>query len=115
MDALPELVNHKTQRIHTNFNQTATATGRLSSSNPNLQNIPIRTAFSRQIRKAFLPESGWLMVAADYSQIELRILAHLSQEPMLIQAYSNNQDIHTLTAKLLFDKEDVTSEERRFC
>ncbi|EFA73194.1 DNA polymerase A [Raphidiopsis brookii D9] len=114
VDALPELVNHKTQRIHTNFNQTATATGRLSSSNPNLQNIPIRTAFSRQIRKAFLPESGWLMVAADYSQIELRILAHLSQEPMLIQAYSNNQDIHTLTAKLLFDKEDVTSEERRF-
>jgi len=114
VDALPELVNPKTQRVHTNFNQTATATGRLSSSNPNLQNIPIRTAFSRQIRKAFLPESGWLMVAADYSQIELRILAHLSQEPMLIQAYSNNQDIHSLTAKLLFDKEDVNSQERRF-
>ncbi|MFO5528100.1 MAG: DNA polymerase I, partial [Cuspidothrix sp.] len=114
VDALPELVHPKTHRIHTNFNQTATATGRLSSSNPNLQNIPIRTAFSRQIRKAFLPESGWLMVAADYSQIELRILAHLSQEPVLIQAYQNNEDIHTVTAKLVFEKEEVTSEERRF-
>ncbi|MFM7407823.1 MAG: DNA polymerase I [Cuspidothrix sp.] len=114
VDALPELVHSKTQRIHTNFNQTATTTGRLSSSNPNLQNIPIRTAFSRQIRKAFLPESGWLMVAADYSQIELRILAHLSQEPVLIQAYQNNEDIHTVTAKLVFEKEDVSSEERRF-
>ncbi|PPJ64379.1 DNA polymerase I [Cuspidothrix issatschenkoi CHARLIE-1] len=114
VDALPELVHPKTHRIHTNFNQTATATGRLSSSNPNLQNIPIRTAFSRQIRKAFLPESGWLMVAADYSQIELRILAHLSQEPVLIEAYQNNEDIHTVTAKLVFEKEEVTSEERRF-
>ncbi|NET69846.1 MAG: DNA polymerase I [Sphaerospermopsis sp. SIO1G2] len=114
VDALPALVHPKTQRIHTNFNQTATATGRLSSSNPNLQNIPIRTAFSRQIRKSFLPESGWLMVAADYSQIELRILAHLSQEPVLIQAYQNNEDIHTVTAKLVFEKEEVTSEERRF-
>lgn len=114
VDALPELVHPKTHRIHTNFNQTATATGRLSSSNPNLQNIPIRTAFSRQIRKAFLPESGWLMVAADYSQIELRILAHLSQEPILLQAYQNNEDIHTVTAKLVFEKEEVTSEERRF-
>ncbi|WP_353932555.1 DNA polymerase I [Okeanomitos corallinicola TIOX110] len=114
VDALPALVHPKTQRIHTNFNQTATATGRLSSSNPNLQNIPIRTAFSRQIRKAFLPESGWLMVAADYSQIELRILAHLSQEPVLISAYQNNEDIHTVTAKLVFEKDEVTSEERRF-
>ncbi|TAE59806.1 MAG: DNA polymerase I [Nostocales cyanobacterium] len=114
VDALPALVHPKTQRIHTHFNQTATATGRLSSSNPNLQNIPIRTAFSKQIRKAFLPKSGWLMVAADYSQIELRILAHLSQEPVLIQAYQNNEDIHTVTAKLVFEKEEVTSEERRF-
>jgi DNA polymerase-1 len=114
VDALPALVHPQSQRIHTNFNQTATATGRLSSSNPNLQNIPIRTAFSRQIRKAFLPESGWLMVAADYSQIELRILAHLSQEPVLIQAYQNNEDIHTVTAKLVFEKDEVTSEERRF-
>ncbi len=89
------------------------STGRLSSSNPNLQNIPIRTAFSRQIRKAFLPEPGWLMVAADYSQIELRILAHLSQEPILVQAYQQNEDIHTVTARLIFEKENVTSDERR--
>ena len=114
VDALPALVHPQSQRLHTDFNQTATSTGRLSSSNPNLQNIPIRTAFSRQIRKAFLPESGWLMVAADYSQIELRILAHLSQEPVLVQAYKQNEDIHTVTAKLVFEKDEVTSEERRF-
>ncbi|KOP27816.1 DNA polymerase I [Hapalosiphon sp. MRB220] len=113
VDALPALVRADTKRVHTNFNQTATSTGRLSSSNPNLQNIPIRTAFSRQIRKAFLPESGWLMVAADYSQIELRILTHLSQEPVLVEAYQNNQDIHTVTARLMFEKEDITSDERR--
>ncbi|MBW4615738.1 MAG: DNA polymerase I [Desmonostoc vinosum HA7617-LM4] len=113
VDALPALVRPDTQRVHTNFNQTATSTGRLSSSNPNLQNIPIRTAFSRQIRKAFLPEPGWLMVAADYSQIELRILAHLSQEPVLVQAYQQNEDIHTVTARLVFEKEDITSDERR--
>ncbi|TAF11373.1 MAG: DNA polymerase I [Nostocales cyanobacterium] len=114
VDALPALVHPQSQRLHTDFNQTATSTGRLSSSNPNLQNIPIRTAFSRQIRKAFLPESGWLMVAADYSQIELRILAHLSQEPILLKAYQQNEDIHTVTAKLVFEKDEVTSEERRF-
>ncbi|WP_199924255.1 DNA polymerase I [Anabaena sp. WA102] len=114
VDALPALVHPKSQRLHTDFNQTATSTGRLSSSHPNLQNIPIRTAFSRQIRKAFLPESGWFMVAADYSQIELRILAHLSQEPVLIQAYQQNEDIHTVTAKLVFEKEDISSDERRF-
>jgi DNA polymerase-1 len=113
VDALPTLVRPDTQRVHTDFNQTVTSTGRLSSSNPNLQNIPIRTAFSRQIRKAFVPESGWLMVAADYSQIELRILAHLSQEPVLVEAYQNNQDIHTVTARLVFEKEDITSDERR--
>ncbi|MCV3215421.1 DNA polymerase I [Plectonema radiosum NIES-515] len=113
VDALPTLVRADTQRIHTDFNQTVTSTGRLSSSNPNLQNIPIRTAFSRQIRKAFVPQSGWLMVAADYSQIELRILAHLSQEPVLVEAYQNNQDIHNVTARLVFEKEDITSDERR--
>ncbi|MFQ4145644.1 DNA polymerase I [Chlorogloeopsis sp. ULAP02] len=113
VDALPSLVRSDTQRVHTDFNQTTTSTGRLSSSNPNLQNIPIRTAFSRQIRKAFIPEPGWLIVAADYSQIELRILAHLSQEPVLIEAYQNNEDIHTVTARLMFEKEDITSEERR--
>lgn len=113
VDALPELVNPKTQRIHTDFNQAVTTTGRLSSSNPNLQNIPIRTEFSRQIRQAFIPQTGWKLVAADYSQIELRILAHLSQEPILIEAYQNNQDIHTLTAQFLFEKEIVSSDERR--
>lgn len=114
VDALPQLVRADTGRVHTDFNQAATGTGRLSSSNPNLQNIPIRTEFSRQIRKAFLPQAGWLMVSADYSQIELRILAHLSQEPVLIEAYQNNRDVHTLTAKLLFEKEEVTADERRF-
>ncbi|MDZ8053088.1 MAG: DNA polymerase I [Aulosira sp. ZfuVER01] len=113
VDALPALVRPDSHRVHTDFNQAATSTGRLSSSNPNLQNIPIRTAFSRQIRKAFLPEPSWLMVAADYSQIELRILAHLSQEPVLVQAYQQNEDIHTVTARLVFEKEDVTSDERR--
>lgn len=114
VDALPQLVRKDTGRVHTDFNQTATGTGRLSSSNPNLQNIPIRTEFSRQIRKAFLPEAGWLMVSADYSQIELRILAHLSQEPVLIEAYQNNRDVHTVTAQLLFEKEEITPDERRF-
>ncbi|MCP2731885.1 DNA polymerase I [Symplocastrum sp. BBK-W-15] len=113
VDALPLLVRPDTQRIHTDFNQTATSTGRLSSSNPNLQNIPIRTAFSRQIRKAFLPETGWLLVSADYSQIELRILAHLSQEPVLVETYQKNEDIHTVTARLLFEKSEITPDERR--
>jgi len=113
VDALPALVRPDTQRVHTDFNQTGTSTGRLSSSHPNLQNIPIRTAFSRQIRQAFLPEPGWLLVAADYSQIELRILAHLSKEPVLVETYQNNQDIHTVTAQLLFEKETVTTDERR--
>lgn len=113
VDALPALVREDTKRVHTDFNQTATSTGRLSSSNPNLQNIPIRTAFSRQIRKAFIPEENWLIVAADYSQIELRILAHLSQEPVLVEAYNNNEDIHTVTARLVYEKDDITSDERR--
>jgi DNA polymerase-1 len=113
VDALPNLVRSDTHRVHTDFNQAITTTGRLSSSNPNLQNIPIRTAFSRQIRAAFIPEPDWLMVSADYSQIELRILAHLSQEPVLLEAYQTNQDVHTLTARLLFEKEEITSEERR--
>ena len=116
VDALPELIHPHTDRIHTDFNQAVTATGRLSSSNPNLQNIPIRTEFSRQIRKAFLPRSGWQLIAADYSQIELRILAHLSQEPVLIQAYTTGQDVHALTAQLLTDKTrptDITTAERR--
>lgn len=112
VDALPALVRDDTQRIHTDFNQTVTATGRLSSSNPNLQNIPIRSQFSRKLRQAFIPEENWLLVSADYSQIELRILAHLSQESVLLEAYRNYQDVHTVTAKLLFNKETITPEER---
>jgi DNA polymerase-1 len=113
VDALPALVRPDTQRVHTDFNQTITSTGRLSSSNPNLQNIPIRTEFSRKIRAAFIPEPGWLLVAADYSQIELRILAHLSQEPKLVEAYRTNEDVHKLTAQLLLEKATITAQERR--
>ncbi|NEQ34414.1 MAG: DNA polymerase I, partial [Leptolyngbya sp. SIO4C5] len=113
VDALPALVRPDTQRVHTDFNQAITTTGRLSSSNPNLQNIPIRTAFSRQIRAAFIPQPDWLLVAADYSQIELRILAHLSGEPVLVEAYRSQEDVHTLTARLLFEKDEITVEERR--
>lgn len=113
VDALPKLVRADTGRVHTDFNQAITATGRLSSSNPNLQNIPVRTAFSRQIRQAFLPQEGWLLAAADYSQIELRILTHLSGESVLVDAYRNGQDVHSLTAQLLLDKEEISTEERR--
>jgi DNA polymerase I len=112
-DALPKLVHPQTGRVHTDFNQAVTSTGRLSSSDPNLQNIPIRTEFSRQLRKAFLPREGWTLVTADYSQIELRILAHLSQEPVLVEAYRTKQDIHTITAKLLLEKQEINAEERR--
>jgi len=113
VDALPALVNSKSNRLHTDFNQAVTTTGRLSSSNPNLQNIPIRSEFSRQIRQAFLPREGWLLVSADYSQIELRILAHLSQEPILLTAYQQGDDVHAVTARLLFETEEVTPEQRR--
>ncbi|MDA0866641.1 MAG: DNA polymerase I [Cyanobacteria bacterium] len=113
VDALPTLIRPDTQRVHTDFNQAVTATGRLSSSNPNLQNIPIRTAFSRKIRAAFVPEPGWLLVAADYSQIELRILAHLSGEPVLVEAYNQGDDVHALTARLLLECEEISPEQRR--
>ncbi len=113
VDTLPTLVNKKTGRIHTDFNQAITSTGRLSSSNPNLQNIPIKTEFSRQIRQGFIPSENCILVSADYSQIELRIVAHLSQEKVLINAYKNNEDVHTITAKLLLEKETISSEERR--
>ncbi|AFY70135.1 DNA polymerase I [Thalassoporum mexicanum PCC 7367] len=113
VDALPALVDSRSDRVHTDYNQTVAATGRLSSSNPNLQNIPIRTAFSRRIRAGFLPEQDWLLVSADYSQIELRILAHLAQEPELVKAYNQGDDVHTLTAQLLLEKEEISSEERR--
>ena len=113
VDALPALVEPETGRVHTDFNQAVTATGRLSSSNPNLQNIPIRTVFSRRIRKAFLPQEGWQLISADYSQIELRILTHLSGEEVLVNAYQQGDDVHALTARLLLDKDDITPEERR--
>ncbi|MDY0131502.1 MAG: DNA polymerase I [Desulforegulaceae bacterium] len=101
-DALVSLINKKTGRIHTSFNQTITATGRLSSSNPNLQNIPIRTEKGRKIREAFIPKKGWILLAADYSQIELRLLAHFSKDPLLIEAFKNDQDIHSKTAEEVF-------------
>ena len=113
VDALPQLVEAETGRVHTDFNQAVTATGRLSSSNPNLQNIPVRTEFSRRIRKAFLPQEGWQLLSADYSQIELRILTHLSGEEVLLQAYRDGDDVHALTARLLLDKDEVSADERR--
>jgi DNA polymerase-1 len=101
-DALPTLVNPSTRRIHTSFNQLVAATGRLSSSAPNLQNIPVRTELGRRIRAAFVPEPGWRFVAADYSQIELRILAHVSGEESLIEAFRRGEDIHARTASEVF-------------
>jgi DNA polymerase-1 len=102
VDALPKLVHPKTGRVHTSYNQTITATGRLSSSDPNLQNIPIRAEEGSRIRQAFVPEKGWAIVSADYSQIELRILAHLSQDEMLMEAFQKEEDIHTRTASEIF-------------
>ena len=113
VDALPQLVEAETGRVHTDFNQAVTATGRLSSSNPNLQNIPVRTDYSRRIRKAFLPQENWTLLSADYSQIELRILTHLSGEEVLQQAYRKGDDVHALTARLLLDKDEVNADERR--
>ncbi|MBW2405913.1 MAG: DNA polymerase I [Deltaproteobacteria bacterium] len=114
-DALLDLVHPETGRIHTSFNQTVTATGRLSSSDPNLQNIPIRTDEGMEIRKAFVPRKGWILVSADYSQIELRILAHYADDDILIKAFENDEDIHTRTATEVFQvfPSFVTSELRR--
>ncbi len=115
IDALPSLINPKTGHIHTSFNQTVTATGRLSSSNPNLQNIPVRDAQGKEVRKAFIPYPGQLFFSADYSQIELRIMAHLSKDENLIEAFREGNDIHQATAAKIFKKplEEVTSDERR--
>jgi len=115
IDALPTLINPKTGKIHTSFNQTVTATGRLSSSNPNLQNIPVRDEQGKEIRKAFIPEPGCLFLAADYSQIELRIMAHLSKDPAMIEAFLSGEDIHAATASKIFKVplEMVTNEMRR--
>ena len=98
VDALPALIDAQTGRLHTSFNQTGAATGRLSSSNPNLQNIPIRTELGREIRAAFVPRAGWKLIVADYSQIELRLLAHMSRDAVLVEAFRNGEDIHTRTA-----------------
>jgi DNA polymerase-1 len=102
IDALPKFLNPATGRLHTSFNQTVARTGRLSSSNPNLQNIPIGDEFGLRIRSAFVAEPGWKLISADYSQIELRVLAHLSEDPLLIQAFSRNEDIHSRTAQEIF-------------
>jgi len=98
VDALPALIDPSTGRLHTSFNQMGAATGRLSSSNPNLQNIPIKTELGREIRAAFVPREGWNLVVADYSQIELRLLAHMSEDPVLVEAFRQGEDIHTRTA-----------------
>ena len=102
VDTLPALINPQTRRLHTTFGQTGTATGRLSSANPNLQNIPIRTELGRGIRAAFIAEPGHVLLTADYSQIELRLLAHFSRDPLLVEAYRRGDDIHTLTASQVF-------------
>jgi DNA polymerase-1 len=115
VDALPVLINPATGRLHTTFGQTGTATGRLSSANPNLQNIPIRTELGRGIRAAFIAEPGHVLLTADYSQIELRLLAHFSHDPLLVEAYRRGDDIHTLTASQVFGVPPlmVTSDHRR--
>ncbi|APR84239.1 DNA polymerase I [Minicystis rosea] len=115
VDALPKLVHPDTGRIHTRWSQAVTATGRISSQDPNLQNIPIRTALGKSIRRAFVAPKGQLLVSADYSQIELRVLAHLSQDPVLVDAFNNKQDVHVRTAMEIFGvtESGVTEEMRR--
>lgn len=115
IDALPQLVNPKTGKIHTSFNQTVAATGRLSSTNPNLQNIPVRDEQGREIRKAFIPEENEVFLSVDYSQIELRIMAHLSGDKNMLEAFNSGQDIHSATAAKIFKLpiEEVTSDMRR--
>ncbi len=119
VDSLPALINPRTNRIHTSYNQAGSATGRISSNDPNLQNIPIRTELGRQVRKAFRAGGNngdrWVLFAADYSQIELRVLAHLSQDSALIEAFLRGEDIHTATASMMFEvpMEEVTADHRR--
>lgn len=116
VDALPGLVNKKTGRVHTSYNQTGSATGRFSSSNPNLQNIPIRTELGREVRRAFIAPDGYCLLAVDYSQIELRVMAHISQDATLIDAFKQGLDIHQATAATVngIDPSDVTYEQRSF-
>src|SRR5690606_14382863 len=115
IETLPELIHPKTRRLHTQWRQDVAATGRLSSSDPNLQNIPIRTELGRRIRAAFIAPPGHQLVSADYSQIELRVLAHLSGDPTLIDAFETGQDIHQRTAMEIFevDADEVDSDLRR--
>jgi DNA polymerase-1 len=115
VDTLPDLVNPDTGRIHASFNQTVAATGRLSSSDPNLQNIPVRRGLGRQIRQAFLPEAGWKLLTADYSQIELRLLAHFTGDEALRQAFAEDRDVHTAVAAQIYGvpEKDVTADMRR--
>jgi DNA polymerase-1 len=114
-DKLPDMANREDGRVHTSFHQAGAATGRLASSDPNLQNIPIRTEDGRRIRKAFVAPPGRMILAADYSQIELRIMAHLSQDPALLRAFGSDVDIHRATAAEVFGKsiEEVSNNERR--
>jgi DNA polymerase-1 len=115
VDLLPEMVNKKTGRVHTSFNQTVTSTGRLSASDPNLQNIPVRREMGQQIRQAFLPEKGWTLLTADYSQIELRLLAHFCGDAELRKAFHEDRDIHTMVAAEIYRvaEKDVTADQRR--
>jgi DNA polymerase-1 len=115
VEALSDLINPATGRVHASFNQTVAATGRLSSSDPNLQNVPVRTEQGRQIRQAFLPAEGWQLLTADYSQIELRLLAHFCADGELLRAFEEDRDVHTLVAGQIFGvpDEEVTSEMRR--
>lgn len=116
VDALPSMINPDTRRVHTDFNQTVAATGRLASSNPNIQNIPIRTARGREIRKAFIAEDGFKIMSADYSQVELRVIAHISKDEAMIEAFKNGEDIHARTAKEIFhldSLDEVTPDHRR--
>ena len=115
-DKLPKMINTQTGRVHTSYNQAVAITGRLASSDPNLQNIPVRTAEGRRIREAFIAPTGSVIVSADYSQIELRIMAHLSQDDGMLSAFANNEDIHRATAAEIFgcEREAVTSEQRRY-
>src|SRR5690606_2541243 len=114
VDALPTMVNARTGRIHASINQTVTATGPLSASDPNLQNIPVRREQGQQIRQAFVPEPGWLLLTADYSQIELRLLAHFCGDPELRGAFAEGHDIHALVAAQVFGvaEGEVTAEQR---
>jgi len=115
VDALPQLVNPHTGRVHTSYNQTGTVTGRLSSSNPNLQNIPIRSAEGRRVRRAFVAKEGWQLIGADYSQVELRVMAHVSGDASLIGAFERDEDIHATTAAAVYDVplDEVSYEQRR--